>query len=451
MNLLNVEEYFISKILLQASKFTASRSVKGLKRIITLLGILASKDDKKLFKRIKDTLSEENSQFQLYRRILVESNSTFRDKFLTNLLIQGFILNQRKRARENKNGYRIPSTILISPTMRCNLSCSGCYAGNYTKKEDLDFETIDRIIREGKEIGVAFYTILGGEPFVREDLFNIYKKHNDVFFNVFTNGTMINENIAAKMVELGNIMPTLSIEGFKEETNQRRGKEVYEKVLKAANILKTHKIPFGYSTTVSKSNINVITSDKFVDTMIDKGAIIGWYFLYMPIGKNPDLSLMPSAKQRLFLKERRDYIRGNKPLFIIDFWNDAPYVGGCIAAKEYIHINHKGDIEPCIFTHFAEENIKNTSLRDSLNSNFFIEIRKRQPYSDNLYLPCMLIDNPQVSRELYNKCDIYPTHEEAACLFSDFSGEMDEYAKEVKEIYARVWEREKHNYRNKKQ
>jgi hypothetical protein len=180
--------------------------------------------------------------------------------------------------------------------------------------------------------------------------------------------------------------------------------------------------------------------------MIDRGAVIGWYFLYMPIGKDPDTSLMPTPEQRLYLKERRDYIRMNKPLFIIDFWNDAPYVGGCIAGKHYIHINHRGDVEPCIFTHFAEVNIKDTSLKDALNCEFFREIRARQPYSDNLYLPCMLIDNPQVMRELYSKCKIYPTHEKATCLINNIAGEIDEYAKKVKETYTGVWEKEKNRY-----
>ncbi|MDD5622300.1 MAG: radical SAM protein [Actinomycetota bacterium] len=443
MNLLNIKKHIIRIILLQASKFSAISPVKNLKRIVALLEILASRKDRQLFRKVRNTLSEENPQFQLYRRILVESNSTFRDKFITNLIVQGFILNLKKRHQALKEGLQVPTTILISPTMRCNLSCFGCYAGSYTKKEDLEFETVDRIIQEGKEIGVAFFTILGGEPFIRDDLFHIYKKHNDVFFNVFTNGTMLDENTVGKLVELGNVMSTLSIEGFKEETDQRRGKEVYEKVLKTMEILKTNKIPFGYSVTVTKRNIDIVTSDEFIDMMINKGAIIGWYFLYMPIGRNPDLSLMPTPAQRLYLKEKRDHIRENKPLFIIDFWNDAPYVGGCIAAKEYMHINHKGDVEPCIFTHFAGVNIKNTSLKNALNCQFFKEIRKRQPYSDNLYLPCMLIDNPQISRELYKNCKIYPTHEGAECLFSDIAGKLDEYSKNVRDIYDEVWAKEK--------
>ncbi len=103
-------------------------------------------------------------------------------------------------------------------------------------------------------------------------------------------------------------------------------------------------------------------------------------------------------------------------------------------------------MEPCIFTHFAEVNIKDTSLKDALNCEFFREIRARQPYSDNLYLPCMLIDNPQVMRELYSKCKIYPTHEKATCLINNIAGEIDEYAKKVKETYTGVWEKEKNRY-----
>ncbi len=201
-------------------------------------------------------------------------------------------------------------------------------------------------------------------------------------------------------------MPEVSIEGFEEETDERRGKGVYRKVLKAIENLQRHKVPFGYSVAVTRKNIKTVTSDKFIDMMIEKGALIVWYFLYMPIGKDPDLSLMPTPGQRLYLKERRSYIRENKPLFVIDFWNDAPYVGGCIAARQYIHITHKGDIESCIFAHFAQVNIKDTSLKKAMNCQFFKEIRKRQPYSDNLYLPCMLIDHPEVSRELYKNCNI---------------------------------------------
>jgi len=445
-NVSNLKEYFKKMALRYILMFALGRSKRSLIRIITFIEFVALKKDKNFYKSIKNNLLEDKPQVQLYqfyRRLLLDSNTNFSDKLLTNLLIQGIFLNIKKKDLAQKEGFHIPVTVLISPTMRCNLSCVGCYAANYTRSDDLEFEVIDRIIQEGKEAGVSFFTILGGEPFIRDDMFRIYKKHSDVEFLVFTNGTLIDDKVANKLARLGNVLPTLSIEGFEEETDQRRGKRVYKKVIEAMEILKKYKIPFGCSVAVTRKNIKVATSDKFVDMIIENGAAILWYFLYTPIGKDPDLSLMPTPEERLYLKERRGYIRENKPLFVIDFWNDAPYVGGCIAAKEYIHINHKGDVEPCIFTHFAQVNIKNTSLKEAMNCSFFKEIRKRQPYSDNLYLPCMLIDHPEVSRGLYKNCRIYPTHDGAECLFSDISEGLDEYSKGVKDIYADVWEKEK--------
>jgi MoaA/NifB/PqqE/SkfB family radical SAM enzyme len=445
-NSLSLKEKSISNILLVTSKFVTSRSLIGIRRIVSLLELIALPKDKNFYRRIKSTLNEDNPQFQLYKRILVESNENFRDKIIRNLLIKGAVLDQKKREQEKRNGLEVPASVLISPTMRCNLSCKGCYASSYSKKDDLEFEVIDRIISEAKEMGVAFFTILGGEPFIRDDIFSIFEKHNDVFFHVYTNGTLLNEETVKKIVSLGNVMPEISIEGFEYDTDNRRGKHVYEKVLNAMKLLKENKLPFGYSVTVTRNNIETITSDKFIDMMIDNGAIIGWYFLYMPIGKNPDLSLMPTPEQRLYLKERRSYIRENKPLFIIDFWNDAPYVGGCIAAKRYLHINHRGDVEPCIFTHIAQVNIKNTTLREAIKCEFFEEIRKRQPFSDNYYLPCMLIDHPEVSRWLYENLNVYPTHPGAECMFTDIKNELDDYSKKVESLYQDVWEKEKQNF-----
>ena len=62
----------------------------------------------------------------------------------------------------------------------------------------------------------------------------------------------------------------------------------------------------------------------------------------------------------------------------------------------------------------------------------------------------MLIDHPEVSRELYKKCNIYSTHDGAECLFSDISEELDEYSKSVNNIYTGIWEKEK-DFFNKKE
>ena len=446
-NLVDINLLAKEKLLKLASRFIINSSEKTMQRIAYLLELMAPKKDKPFFKNIIKTLNKDNPQYQIYRRILIESNENFCNKSINNLLIKGAVLNQAKRNEAVRNGSAVPTVVLVSPTMRCNLSCYGCYANNYSRKDDLDFATVDRIIDEGKEMGVAFFTFLGGEPFLWESLFSIIDKHSDAFFLIFTNGTLIDEKAGKTIAELGNVMPIVSIEGSEEDTNERRGNNVYKKIMSVMEILKGLKIPFGYSITVTRKNIYFVTSDEFFKFMIDKGAVIGWYFIYMPIGRDFDLSLMPEPQERIFLKDRIHNVRRNLPLFAIDFWGDAPYVGGCIAGKRYIHINHKGDVEPCIFTHFAEVNIKNSTLKEAMNCEYFKEIRKRQPYSENLYLPCMLIDSPSVSRELFNCCNIYSTDNNSERLLFEINNEIDRYSEKVKPEYDRVWEKEKDRYK----
>ncbi|MCZ7544567.1 MAG: SPASM domain-containing protein [Anaerolineae bacterium] len=129
------------------------------------------------------------------------------------------------------------------------------------------------------------------------------------------------------------------------------------------------------------------------------------------------------------------------PLLVIDFWNDAPLAGGCIAGgREYFHINNKGDVEPCIFTHFATDNAKTKSLRACLQSDFFRAIRARQPFNENLLMPCMLIDNPWVFREIHAQCNPYPTHAGAESLVGALAPGLDAYAGHLAEMMAPAWQ-----------
>jgi len=73
------------------------------------------------------------------------------------------------------------------------------------------------------------------------------------------------------------------------------------------------------------------------------------------------VSLMATPEQRFRLRRRSIEIRNTKPIFIGDFWNDGPYVGGCICGARqsgYFHINCHGDVEPCVFLQFSVDNIK---------------------------------------------------------------------------------------------
>ncbi len=434
-----LQKLFIKKVIL----LLASASNKNLVAVANVLKKIAPGESKAI-ESVKQMVIEDHPAIGLIRKIL-NCNKNCRDKLVVNLVINGLLLNGKKRDIAIAKGEAVPFTVLISPTMRCNLDCVGCYAGNYSKKDDMSFETLDRIITEGKAMGTAVFTFLGGEPFVYPDLFKILKKHNDAYFQVYTNSTMINKSVVDKLQELGNVLPVISIEGWEKETDERRGKGIYKKILQVTKMLREKKMPFGFSVAVTNKNVNVIMSDKFVDFLVKEGGLLCWYFLYMPVGKNPDLKLMPTPEQRLYMLKRDNEIRATKPIFIVDFWNDAPYVGGCIAGNKYVHITSKGDVEPCIFTHFAMDNIKNKSLKEVMNSAYFKELRKRQPYNENLYLPCQWIDNPEVSRELQKQFKIYPTHPGSDDILTKpkIKKGIDAYSKKVKKLYKKVWEERK--------
>jgi MoaA/NifB/PqqE/SkfB family radical SAM enzyme len=449
---MGIRDYITKSLIRNLANSLTNNFDKTVKKGSFLLEKIASKKHKKYIKGVLDALRKGGKTTEYIKRILKEINPHCKEKFVNNLLVKGLLLNGRKRAKAKEAGSAVPTSILFSPTMRCNLRCEGCYAAKYNKKDDLDLDLIDRVITEAKEMGSALFTLLGGEPFIRKDVFDLFRKHKDAYFQVYTNSTLINKKLVKKLVDVGNVMPELSIEGFEKNTDARRGKGTYKKVMKAMDLLKKNKIPFGFSVCVTKKNLNEVFSDKFVDLMISKGAFIGWYFLYMPVCGDTNLDLMPTPEQRIEMLERGREIRNTKPMFLVDFWNDAPYVGGCIAGKSYIHITSKGDVEPCIFTHLSVDNIKNKSLKEVMNSKYFKALRKKQPFNDNLYLPCQWIDNPKVSRELHKKYKLKPSHPGADTALKNkkLKSALDKYAKKVKALYSKYWKKFREEHKTNK-
>jgi len=366
------------------------------------------------------------------------------EKIAMNLINNAMIQGQPKRlAFARKYGFNPPNHLVISPTMKCNLKCYGCYAWQYSKKEDLPYDVCNRIIDEANDIGLHFFVITGGEPTVWPQLFDFLKRHNDSFFQIYTNGTLIDDKLAKKLAELGNAVPCISIEGFKEETEQRRGEGSWEKIMSAMDALKKNGVLFGFSVTATRQNNETIVSDEFIDLFIEKGAFIGWYFNYIPIGREPNLELMPTPEQRDYRRRRILEIRKNKNIVVADFWNVGPLVNGCMAGgKNYLHINVNCDVEPCVFVHFAADNIKEKSLIDVLTSDFFKGFRKRQPYTENHLRPCSIIDTPHVLRDIVAETGAYPTHDGAETIVTSLAKELDDYADKYKVIADKAWKEE---------
>lgn len=392
---------------------------------------------------------QDSQASRLFRRVMTELSPHCLKKVANALFINGLLKSSALRnVFAAKYGFSPPFTLLISPTMQCNLQCVGCYSGRYARGKGLSRELIDRILREAKAMGIRFIVFSGGEPLTRKnDLFPLIKKHGDMYFMFYTNGTLIDDAVADKLYQLGNAGAIMSLEGFEDATDSRRGRGVYRQVMDAMDRLKDRGVPFGTSLTVTSKNVEQLTSDEFFDHLYNKGVMITWLFLFMPVGKDPDISLMPSPEQRDYLRHRGIALREKFPIFIADFWNDAPFVGGCIAGgTNYVHINANGDVEPCVFTHMAVDSIVNKSLTDVLNSEFFRMIRSKQPYSDNLLTPCMIIDNPDVFRDVARTCCAHPTHDGAEDVFVKIREELDDYGRRIRALYDPIWEREKADY-----
>jgi len=198
------------------------------------------------------------------------------------------------------------------------------------------------------------------------------------------------------MLRIKNFIPAISVEGFEEETDFRRGVGTYAAVVQAMEILKRKKLPFGISCCYTSKNAEVIGSEAYFDDMIAKGAKFAWFFTYMPVGVDASPELMVTAEQREFMYHQIRKFRGSKPIFTIDFWNDGEFVNGCIAGgRNYLHINANGDIEPCAFIHYSDSNIHDTSLIEALKNPLFMQYKENQPFNGNHLRPCPLLDNPE--------------------------------------------------------
>jgi hypothetical protein len=194
---------------------------------------------------------------------------------------------------------------------------------------------------------------------------------------------------------------------------------------------------------VTSQNVEVVTSEPFVDLMLKMGSFAQMYFLYIPVNGRADFSLMVTPEQRNHLRKQVMYFRQEKEMFFLDFWNDGPHVNGCIAGgRRYFHINAKGDVEPCVYTHIAVDNIRNTTLANALDSPLFKAIRARQPHNSNHLRPCMIIDNPHVMRQVIEETNPYFTHPRAEEIYTTKSHEMDAYAKHFAQLADRVWQDE---------
>jgi len=372
--------------------------------------------------------------------------------------------DMEKRVAFREQGLMAPDTYVVEPTNRCNLNCSGCYANSIRQGSDLPYSVLEKIDDEMREMGTTLTTISGGEPFIAERkeraitrlAEHCLEKGNRGGFLVYTNGTLIDKEIARRLGDLGNIWPAISIEGFAESTKKRRGDDIIDKIKRAKDFLNEQGVMYGFSATATNLNAEEIASDRFFQERIDDGDSFGWIFIYQPIGRGVNADLMVTGEQRYKIgkKVMEMQIEKENPLFLGDFWNYGPFVEGCIAGgKCYFHIMASGVISPCVFSPFGVANLneiksfsefypetekKFRNLQEAITSQETFQFyRRQQDKITDRFRPCVLIDHPHLAREIFSTKYCFATNNTPEDYFEGrIASIIDKRAREWKEIWA---------------
>lgn len=403
------------------------------------------------YDRAKEMICNKEGTLNRYiHRILEEVDPHVLKTTALNLGFEAFF-HGTKTIRKKREEYQcnVPWLILMDPTSACNLHCTGCWAAEYGNRLNLTFEEMDHLIAQGKELGIYFYMFTGGEPLVRKaDIIRLCEKHNDCAFLAYTNGTLVDEAFCGEMKRVGNLYLAISLEGSPEINDLRRGAGVYGKVMRALDLLKENGLIFGISICYTSRNLEIVTSDGFVDLMIEKGCRYALYFHYMPVGNDAAAELMPTVKQRIYIKQRVREIRNmtsGKGIFTMDFQNDGEFVGGCIAGgRNYFHVNANGDAEPCVFIHYSGANIRTHTLLEILRQPLFMAYRDNQPFNENHLRPCPMLENPEILERMVKETGAKSTDLQSPESVEHLCGKCYDYAKDWGEAADEIWCREPH-------
>lgn len=440
----SVKQLIGTKVMNEGLKYIEKDPMENLDKLLDWSEKIITRENHKGFHRKFSEIvaNPDGNWYKLIERFFDELSPASRQQFLVNYMVNsgiiGIPIQDKMKKKYNCN---VPWAILIDPTSACNLKCTGCWAAEYDKTDSLSYDLLDRVIKEGKELGIYMYIFSGGEPLVRkDDLIKLAEKHNDCSFLSFTNATLVDEEFAKKLGELGNFGLAISVEGFEEETDMRRGKGTYNKVMEAMDLLKKEGVIFGFSTCYHKYNTEIVGSEEYLDFLVDKGCMFGWYFTYMPIGTDAVTDLIATPEQREYMYHQIRDLRTKKPIFIMDFWNDGEYVHGCIAGgRRYLHINANGDVEPCAFIHYSNVNIKDVSLIEGLQSPLFMQYKQNQPFNENHLRPCPLLDNPEKIRDMVNESGAYSTQPVDKENVEDLTNKTEDAAKNWAPVADELW------------
>lgn len=341
--------------------------------------------------------------FSLARRLITETDKRLLLKAAWTLGAKG-LWSVHQHKRRLKKGDFFPPFLYLSVINSCNLRCQGCWVDVGAKQHRIEVEAANRTIAQAKAMGNSFFGILGGEPFMHKDLLKIFEANRDVYFQVFTNGHFITDEVAARLRELGNVTPLISVEGTEIISDTRRGRDgVLNQTMQGLETALRHKLLVGVCTSVCKSNLDDLVQNAWVDRLIEMGVMYCWYHIYRPVGPEPNPQLALSSEEQKRVRQFVVDTRATKPIIVIDAYHDDAGNALCPAATGFTHhVGPWGDLEPCPVIQLAKESIHDDRpLADTFNQSEFLR-DFRELTAENTR-GCVIMERPDLLVDLAEK------------------------------------------------
>ena len=339
----------------------------------------------------------------LTKRMLFETDKRLLWKLAWNMGWKG-LRSIRKHKQRLKRGEFFPPYLYISIINSCNLRCQGCWVDVAHKQQKIDVAALNRTITTAKKMGNSFFGLLGGEPFMHKELFDVLEAHPDAYFQVFTNGHFITDDVAKRLRKCGNVTPLVSVEGSEIVSDTRRGKaDVLSNTMQGLQNCLDNRVMTGVCTSLCQSNFHDLLTERWVDRLIEMGVLYTWFHIYRPVGPeaSPDLAL--SWEQQRQARQFVVDMRCKKPILFIDAYYDADGQALCPAATGFTHhINPWGDIEPCPIIQFAKESIHDPRPLDQVfnESQFLRDFRETAATHTR---GCIALERPDLIEDLVDR------------------------------------------------
>lgn len=303
----------------------------------------------------------------------------------------------RRREQWRAEGLDVPPVMIVSITHQCNLRCTGCYAHLFKRNghKELSRSRFETLLSESSELGISTIFLAGGEPLLRKDILEVSSQYPGIMFPFFTNGTLIDEQWISVFNRQKNLMPVISLEGHREQTDARRGEGVHDSFIRNVAKMKNQRFFWGVSFTLTRRNYSTVLDPSFLSTLIKDGCSLFFFIEYVPVEAGTE-DLTITEVQRKQLVPTLNHLREELPGLFFAFPGDEEQYGGCLAAgRGFIHINPLGNVEPCPFAPYSDSNINEMSLREALSSELLMTIRNNHHMLTETAGGCALWQNKE--------------------------------------------------------